>query len=75
METLKEHLVAEYSGLSFLEIEELPFDVWLHLLRDAFITRMRATEKGREYLNNAWRLTQTKPDRRALREKFGKEGL
>ena len=30
-------------------------------------------EKGREYLDNCWRITQTKPDRQSLREKFGKE--
>jgi hypothetical protein len=42
--------------------------------RDAFIYRMSQTEKGEEYLNNAWRLEQTKPDRESLRKKFGKEG-
>lgn len=28
------------------------------------------TEKGREYLDNAWRITQVKPDRERLRENF-----
>lgn len=28
---------------------------------------------GREYLDNAWRLEQTKPDRDALRKKLRKE--
>lgn len=28
-------------------------------------------EKGREYLENAWRLTQTEPDKDKLRDKFG----
>ena len=47
---------------------------YLRYRRDAFIYRMNQTEKGREYLDNAWRLEQVKPDRDTLREKFGKEG-
>lgn len=35
---------------------------------------LNRTEKGREYLDNAWRLEQTKPDRKKLREKFGAKG-
>jgi hypothetical protein len=35
---------------------------------------MSQTEKGQEYLDNAYRLEQTAPDRETLREKFGKEG-
>jgi hypothetical protein len=35
---------------------------------------MSQTEKGEEYLDNAWRIEQTTPDRDKLREKFGKEG-
>ena len=41
--------------------------------RDAFIHKMSQTEKGQEYLNNAWRMEQTKPDREALRKKLRKE--
>ena len=41
--------------------------------RDAFIHKWSQTEKGREYLDNAWRMEQTKPDRAALRKKLGKE--
>lgn len=42
--------------------------------RDAFIHRMNQTEKGRQYLEDAFRLEQVKPDREALQRKFGKEG-
>lgn len=42
--------------------------------RDAFIHKMSQTKDGEEYLNKAWRLEQTKPDKEALRNKFGKEG-
>ena len=57
-----------------LEVEELDYLDYLLYRRDAFIYRMSQTEKGEEYLNNAWRLEQTKPDRENLRKNFGKEG-
>jgi hypothetical protein len=34
---------------------------------------MNSSEEGREYLNNAWRMEQTEPDRAALRRKFGRK--
>ena len=57
-----------------LEVEELNYLDYLRYRRDAFIYHMSQTEKGQEYLDNAYRLEQTKPDRKALRNKFGKEG-
>ena len=57
-----------------LEVDQLNYIDYLQYRRDAFIYRMSQTEKGQEYLNKAYRLEQTKPDRKALREKFGKEG-
>lgn len=57
-----------------LEVEELDILDYLQYRRDAFIYRMSQTEKGEKYLNNAWRLQLTKPDREKLRNKFGKEG-
>lgn len=72
--TTWEHLVAQYTGLNILQVEELDYLDYLVYRRDAFIHRLNQTEKGEEYLNNAWRLEQTKPDRESLRKKFGKEG-
>lgn len=72
--TTWEHLVAQYTGLNILQVEELDYLDFLMYRRDAFIWRMSQTEKGEEYLNKAWRLEQTKPDRDSLRKKFGKEG-
>ena len=69
-----EHLVAQYTGLNILEVDELDYIDYLTFRRDAFIYKMSKTDKGEEYLNNAWRLEQTKPDREKLKEKFGKEG-
>ena len=72
--TTWEHLVAQYTGLNILQVEELDYVDYLMYRRDAFIYRMSQTEEGEKYLNNAWRLEQTKPDRESLRKKFGKEG-
>ena len=72
--TTWEHLVAQYTGLNILQVQELDILDYLLYRRDAFIYRMSQTEKGEEYLNKAWRLEQTKPDREGLRKKFGKEG-
>lgn len=72
--TTFEHLVVKYTGLNIQQVEELNYLDYLRYRRDAFIWHMSQTEKGEEYLNNAWRMEQTKPDRKALREKFGKEG-
>ena len=72
--TTWEHLVAQYTGLNILQVEELDYIDYLIYRRDALIYRMSQTEEGEKYLNNAWRLEQTTPDRDSLRKKFGKEG-
>ncbi len=66
-------LVSEYTGLNFLEIEKLNYLTYLTWRRDAFIHKMNQTEKGQEYLDNAWRMEQTEPDRAALRKQMRKE--
>ena len=60
--------------LSIIEIEELDYIDYLRYRRDAFIYRLSQTEKGIEYLDNAYRIEQTAPDKRSLREQFGEEG-
>lgn len=65
--------MAEYTGLNFLQIAELDYLQYLVWLRDAYIYRLSRTEEGQEYLDNAWRMEQTKPDRAALRKKLRKE--
>jgi hypothetical protein len=47
------------------------FEYW-SILRDAVIYKYMQSEKGQEYLERCWMLEQTKPDRKKLREKFGK---
>lgn len=65
--------MSEYTGLNFLEIGKLDLIQFLLLRRDAFIYQCNQTEAGQEYLKNAWRMEQTKPERAKLRDKFGKE--
>ena len=65
--------MADYMNISVYDVEEMDYYDYLLIRRDALITKLRQTEKGQEYLNNAYRLTLTKPDRSKLREKFGKE--
>lgn len=72
--TTWEHLVSQYTSLNILQVEELDYIDYLIYRRDAFIYRMSQTEDGVKYLKNAYRLEQVKPDRKSLREKFGKEG-
>lgn len=67
-------MVAEYTGLSFFEVGQLNYLQYLVWRRDAYIHMLSRTEAGQEYLDNAWRMEQTKPDRAALRKKLRKEG-
>ena len=66
-------MVAEYVGISLLQVRELDYVQYLTWRRDAFIHMLSRTEAGQEYLDNAWRMEQTEPDRRGLRAKFGRK--
>lgn len=65
--------MAEYTGLNFLEVQNLDFDEFALLSKDAFVYQLEQSDAGREYLEKAWMMKQTKPDRQALREKFKRE--
>lgn len=70
--TNEEKYVALYLNASILDVYDLSvFDFWL-FLRDAVIYLNSQTEDGREYLEKCWIITQTKPERKKLRDKFGK---
>lgn len=64
-------MVADYCRISMFEVEDLDYIDYLRLRRDAFITMLSQTEKGQEYLDNAWILEQTAPDKKSLRDQFG----
>ena len=67
--------MSEYTGLNFFEVSQLDYLQYLVWRRDAFIYMLTRTEDGQEYLDNAWRMEQTEPDRAALRRKLKrKEG-
>lgn len=56
------------------EVGDLDYLYYLQIRRDSFISKLNATEKGREYLDNAWLLSRTEPDREASRRMFGGGG-
>lgn len=64
--------IADYTGLNFNEIRELPFTEYLLYRRDSWITNMQQTEQGQEFLKTLWRLQQTEADINAVR-KFNSE--
>lgn len=72
--TVEEKIVSDYTGLKLMEVEELDLVEFLVYKRDARIYNLQQTEEGREYLKDAWRIEQTKPDKESLREKHGKQG-
>lgn len=57
-----------------IEVEDLDYIDYLRLRRDAFIYRLSQSKKGLEYLDNAYRIEQVEPDKKSLRDQFGKEG-
>lgn len=65
--------MSEYTGLSFPEVEALDYLQYLIWRRDAYIYMLSRTEEGQEYLDNAYRMEQTEPDRKKLRAKLGRE--
>ena len=71
--TTMETLVADYAGRGLPDVQKLPGDTYMALRRDAFISELGKSEKGREYLENAWRMTLTGADREASRKAFGGE--
>ena len=65
--------MADYAGISLLEVRALDYVQYLIWRRDAYIHKLSQTEAGQEYLDNAWRMEQTKPDRVGLRKKLGRK--
>lgn len=64
--------MSDYTNIPMNEIENLNYVDYLVYRRDAFIWKMNKTESGRDYLDKAYRLTQTEPERDKLRNQFGK---
>ena len=68
----REKVISKYCGISIFEVEELDLVEYLFFYREAVIYNCMQTEDGIEYLQNAYRLEQTEPDREQLREQFKK---
>lgn len=71
VETEELKYISDYSGLNFAECLELDCYTYKILVRDAFVYKMKQSDKGKEYLEDCWLINQTEPDRKSLREKFG----
>lgn len=72
--TRPEKLVMDYCHIDIYEVQEMEIDIYLFFLREAMIFENSQSKEGREYLEDCWRMEQTKPDRKKLREKFKKGG-
>ena len=72
--TRPEKLVMDYCHIDIYEVQEMEIDIYLFFLREAMIFENAQSEEGRKYLKDCWRMEQTKPERKKLREKFKKGG-
>ncbi|MBY0755022.1 hypothetical protein K5V21_06080 [Clostridium sardiniense] len=72
-ETADIKAVSEYTGLNFNEIYNLPYSLFLLYRKDAWLSGLKGTEKGQEFLETLWGLTQTKADYEAIGKFQGKE--
>lgn len=68
-----EHLTAVYTNMKITELKSLKITDYLRFRRDAVVNGLKQTEKGREYLENVALVSQTEPDRVALRRIAGKQ--
>lgn len=74
-ETRAEKLVIDYLNINIFDIQEMPIDLYLYFMRESYIYTLSQTEKGRKYLEDCYRMTQTKPDRKKIRDKIkGQKG-
>ncbi|ACD52380.1 hypothetical protein HYH38_07965 [Clostridium botulinum] len=70
--TIEEKLISKYTGLNFIQIDELNIIEFWAYLRDSIIYKYNQTEKGQEYLEKCWIMEQKQPDRESLRNRFKK---
>jgi hypothetical protein len=63
-------LICDYTGLNFKEINDMDFDEYKLLFRDAYIWKLQQSEKGQEFLKDCWALEKSEPDREKLRQAF-----
>ena len=67
-DTQLEKIVSDYTGLNFIELENINIcDFWF-FCRCAVINANSQSKEGLEYLEKCWILKQDKPDRQSLKE-------
>ncbi|QEY35888.1 hypothetical protein FL966_01800 [Caproiciproducens galactitolivorans] len=64
--------VADYTGINIFQVQQMDVFTYWQLLRDAVIFTCQQSEQGRDYLERCWAAEQTEPDRKMLRQYFGK---
>ncbi|WP_279161127.1 hypothetical protein [Thomasclavelia cocleata] len=62
-------MVSDYANINIFEVGKINIIDYWQLRFDAFVYQLNKTSKGQEYLDNAYRISQTKPEREKLREK------
>lgn len=70
--TREAFLIYEYSGIAFGDQRRLDVFTYWQIVRDAVVHKLEQTKAGREYLQHCWVGEQTEPDRKTLREMFGR---
>lgn len=73
LETKAEKMVMDYLNITIFDVQEMEIDLYLYFLREAYIYGLMLTKDGREYLDNCWRIEQTEPERKKIREKIRKQ--
>lgn len=66
--------MAEYANMPLPWVYELDIFTFWALLHDVIVYNHSQTKKGREWLQNAWRLNQTEPDEAAIQRKIREGG-
>lgn len=72
--TIEAKAVADYTGCTLMEAVDLDVFTFWGLLHDAVVYNKSQTAEGREWLRNAWRLTQTEPETEKLHKKYDRKG-
>ncbi|KGJ48074.1 hypothetical protein KD33_16760 [Clostridium sp. NCR] len=65
--------ISEYTGLNFNEIYQLPYSLFLLYRKESWIYGLKQSDKGREFLEILWGLTQTKADYKKIKS-FNERG-
>lgn len=61
-------MISEYTGLNFHEVLDLGISEYMLYRHDAWLSGLKATEEGREFLKTLSRLSTTEADTKAIEE-------